>query len=70
MMLIAMMRIVGERIALREAGGAVHRSAELGLARDVFAALAGLLLGDEAGVEVGVDRHLLAGHRVEGEGGL
>ena len=25
------------------------------------------LLADQAGVEIGVDRHLLAGHRVEGE---
>ena len=32
-----------------------------------LAALARFLLVDEAGAEVGVDRHLLAGHRVEGE---
>ena len=35
----------------------------------VVAALAGLVVGDQAGVEVGVDRHLLAGHGVEGEAG-
>ena len=34
-----------------------------------MAAPAGLVLVDEAGVEVGVDRHLLAGHGVEGEAG-
>ena len=33
----------------------------------ISAALARLVLGDLAGVQVGVDRHLLAGHRVEGE---
>ena len=33
------------------------------------AALVGLGLGDRAGVEVGVDGHLLAGHGVEGEPG-
>ena len=34
-----------------------------------MAALAGLVLVDQAGVQVGVDRHLLAGHGVEGEAG-
>src|SRR3546814_17737905 len=26
-----------------------------------------LILGDQPGIEVGIDRHLLAGHRIEGE---
>ena len=34
-----------------------------------FAALAGLVLGDQAGVQVGVDAHLLARHGVQGEAG-
>ena len=57
----------GDRIALHEFRGAVHRAVEVGLLRDDRAALAGGGLVDEAGVQVGVDRHLLAGHRVERE---
>ena len=57
----------GDRVALDELRGAVHRAVEVGLARDLGAAHARLVVGDLAGVEVGVDRHLLAGHRVEGE---
>ena len=56
-------------VALDELGAAVHRAVEVGLGGDVGAALAGLGLVDQAGVEVGVDRHLLAGHGVEGEPG-
>ena len=59
----------GHRVALDELRGAVHRAVEVGLARDLRTALAGVLVGDQAGVQVGVDRHLLAGHRVEGEAG-
>ena len=59
----------GHRVAAHELGGAVHRAVEVGLASDLRAACAGDLVGDQAGVEVGVDRHLLAGHRVEGEAG-
>ena len=47
----------------------VHRAVEVGLGGDLGAAAAGLVLVDQAGVQVGVDRHLLAGHRVEGEAG-
>ncbi len=54
-------------VAFDELGGAVHGAVEVGLARDVRASLARLLVGDQAGVEIGVDRHLLAGHRVERE---
>ncbi len=57
----------GHGVALDELGGAVHRAVEVGFLGDLGAAGAGLLVGDQAGVEVGVDRHLLAGHRVEGE---
>ena len=59
----------GDRVALDELRGAVHRAVEVGLALDLVAAAAGLVVGDLAGVEVGVDRHLLAGHGVEGEAG-
>ena len=57
----------GDRVALDELRGAVHRAVEVGLALDLRAALARLGVGDLPGVQVGVDRHLLAGHRVEGE---
>ena len=57
----------GDRVALDELRGAVHRAVEVGLLGDLGAALARLFVGDLAGVQVGVDRHLLAGHGVQGE---
>ena len=57
----------GHRVALDELRGAVHRAVEVGLLGDLRAAPARLLVGDLAGVEVGVDRHLLARHGVERE---
>ena len=57
----------GHRVAAHELRGAVHRAEELGLLADLGAAPLGLLLVDQAGVQVGVDRHLLARHRVERE---
>ena len=57
----------GQRVALTEAGGAVHRAVEFGFVRNLFAAGAGLLFIDQAGIQVGVDGHLLAGHGVQGE---
>jgi hypothetical protein len=56
-----------DRVAAHVLAGTVHRAEELGLLADLGAALLGLLLVDQAGVQVGVDRHLLAGHRVERE---
>ena len=57
----------GDGVAADELAGAVHRAVEVGLCLDGPAARARLALGDEAGVQVGVDRHLLAGHGVQGE---
>jgi hypothetical protein len=57
----------GHRVALDELRGAVHRAIEVGLLGDLRAAAARLLVGDLARVEIGVDRHLLAGHGVERE---
>ena len=54
-------------VAADELRGTVHRAVKVGGALDVFAPLARLGLGNEAGVEVGVDGELLAGHRVERE---
>jgi hypothetical protein len=57
----------GQRVSLGEADGAVHRAVELGFLADVVTPPLRFLLVDRAGVEIGVDRHLLARHRVEGE---
>ena len=57
----------GDRVALDELRRTVHRAVEVGLFGDLLAAALRFVLVDDAGVEVGVDRHLLAGHRVEGE---
>ena len=59
----------GDRVAADELAGTVHRPVEVGLLRDLLAAALGLGLVDDAGVQVGVDRHLLAGHGVQGEPG-
>ncbi len=56
-------------VALDELGATVHRAVELGLGGHLGAALLRPGLVDQAGVQVGVDRHLLTGHRVEGEPG-
>ncbi len=56
-----------DRVALDKLRRTVHRAVELRLLLDLLAALACLVFGDLAGVEIGVDRHLLTGHGVEGE---
>jgi hypothetical protein len=57
----------GDRIAAHELARAVHGTVELRFLGDLCAAAARLLLGDQAGVQIGVDGHLLAGHGIEGE---
>ena len=59
----------GDGVAADELAGTVHRPVEVGLLRDFLAAALGFALVDDAGVQVGVDRHLLAGHAVQGEAG-
>src|SRR5581483_11777084 len=54
-------------ITLIKAGSAIHRAVELGIARYLFAADAGLRFIDQPGVQVGIDCHLLAGHCIQGE---
>jgi len=51
-----------DRVAADELRGAVHGPVEVGLACDVLAAPPRLVLVDQSGVQIGVDRHLLAGH--------
>ena len=57
----------GGGVAADELGRTVHRAVEVRFLAHFLAALARLFLGQEARVEIGVDRHLLAGHRIERE---
>jgi hypothetical protein len=54
---------------LTEASRAIHRTAKFCLACHSLTSCAGLLLIDDAGVQIGIDRHLLARHGVEGKAG-
>ena len=56
----------GDGVATDELGGPVHRSVEVGLVGDLLPPPACLALVDGAGVQVGIDGHLLAGHRRRG----
>src|SRR5215204_3546467 len=56
-------------VALHEFHRAVHAAEELALLVELAAPSTRLLLRDVAGPVVAVDRHLLAGHGVEGEAG-
>ena len=59
----------GDGVAAHEFRGAVHRAEEGAFLLQLAAAALRLLVVDQAGGEVGVDRHLLAGDGVEGEAG-
>ena len=56
-----------DRIAFDELRGAVHRAEEVRLVLDLLAPYLRLRVRDGPLIEVGVDGHLLAGHRVERE---
>jgi hypothetical protein len=55
----------GDRVAAHELRGAVHRAEERALVLELLAPAPRVVLVDQAGREVGVDRHLLARHRVQ-----
>ena len=57
----------GDRVAAHEFRGAVHRAEERALLLEFAPALLRDLLVDQPRREIGVDRHLLAGNRVERE---
>jgi hypothetical protein len=57
----------GDGVAAHEFRGAVHGAVKAGLVLQVLAPAPRFLLVDEAGIEIGVDRHLLARHPVEVE---
>ncbi|MDA7650754.1 hypothetical protein N8607_00475 [bacterium] len=54
-----------DRVTSDELRGTVHGPVELGLARDLLPPRARLVGVDQAAIEVGVDGHLLARHRVQ-----
>ena len=56
-----------DRVAAHEFRRTVHRAEEAAFVFQRLAALLGDLLVDQAGGEIGVDRHLLARHGVEVE---
>ena len=53
------------RVALDELPGAVHRAVEVGFALNRLSLAARAFAVEHAGVNVGVDRHLLSRHRIE-----
>ena len=57
----------GDGVAAHEFRGAVHGAEKAGFVLQGLAAAPRVLLVDQAGGEIGVDRHLLAGHGVEVE---
>ena len=59
----------GNGVTAHELRGTVHGAEEFRFLRYLGAAFLGLLLIDQAGVQVGVDGHLLAGHGIQGETG-
>jgi hypothetical protein len=57
----------GHGVAADELRGPIHGAVEVGFLGHVLATLLGFFRTDQAGVEVGVDGHLLAGQGVQGE---
>src|SRR6185437_11858447 len=55
----------GDGIATHEFGGAVHGAEETAFVLKLLTAPARLFLVDRAGRQLGVDRHLFAGHGIE-----
>ncbi len=59
----------GDGIAADEFAGTVHGTVEVGFLCDIRTAFSSFGFADDAGIKIGVDRHLLAGHGVQGETG-
>ena len=57
----------GDCVALDELRGPVHRSIEFGLFANLFAPGGRFFGCQDSGVQVGINRHLLAGHCIERE---
>ena len=59
----------GDGIPSHELGGPVHGAVEVGLSGDLLPTGPGLVLIQRAGVEIGIDGHLLARHGIQREAG-
>ncbi len=57
----------GDRITANKLAGTIHGSVKIGFRFDLAPAFARFLLGDEAGIEICINRHLLTGHGIQGE---
>ena len=57
----------GDGVATDEFGRAIHGAVKTAFLFQFAAAATGDLVVDEAGIHFGIDRHLLAGHRIEAE---
>ena len=57
------------RITSDKLRGAIHRAIKIRFPRNALAALERLVLSNQTCVEIRVDRHLLAGHRIERKSG-
>src|SRR4029078_8460380 len=57
----------GDGVTTHELGGAVHGAEEGAFLLQLAATARRLLLVDQAGIEIGIDGHLLAGYGVERE---
>ena len=55
----------GNRIALDEFRGTIHRAIEIRFLGNFRPAGLGFLIRQNAGIQIGIDRHLLAGHRIK-----
>ena len=56
-----------DRVTLDEFARTVHRAVEAGFLQNFGAPCFRFVFVDETGIEVGIDRHLFAGHRVKGK---
>ena len=57
----------GHGVTAHELGSTVHGAEEIRLLSQLFTTFFGGFLVDHTGIQVGVDRHLLAGHGIQGE---
>ena len=55
----------GDRVPANKLGRSVHRPVEIRLLLDLLAAAFGIGFADEACVQIGVNRHLFSGQRIQ-----
>ena len=56
-----------DRVTTDKFGSTVHGTEKVGLLRQLFAAFFGHFLVDHTRIQIGIDRHLFAGHRIQCE---